>query len=379
MNERVVALRVGIVVLAAAFITGFLIILMGEGRSLWQGRYTIYLRFPQAPGVAVDTPVRKHGVLIGRVTHIDLQDEGVVITARIDAGRKLYRNEICHIRSSSLLGDAVLEFVPSDDPSLPRTLVQDEAFIADGVVASDPIRTLTNLEGDVRRVIQSFDTAANNVSALSVRLRNNLGSDDQLPRLMQKAELALDKFHATLESFDGLIGDQELRSKLKQGLADLPLTLDEMRQTMGKAREAMDGFQSLQVKAERNLEHFERFTRPLGDRGEDLVRNLNGILKNLNDVSSEVAGLTHSIRDSDGTVARLIRDDELYSKAMDTADALRDAARRLRPILDDVRVFTDKIARNPGLLGASGALEGKLNSGFKGVVPRINSPTAWPE
>ena len=41
MNDRVMALRVGIVLLAAGFITGFLIILLGEGRNYLQGRYTV--------------------------------------------------------------------------------------------------------------------------------------------------------------------------------------------------------------------------------------------------------------------------------------------------------------------------------------------------
>jgi len=379
MNERVVALRVGIVVLAAAFITGFLIILMGEGRSLWQRRYTIYLRFPQAPGVSVDTPVRKHGVLIGRVTHIDLLDEGgVEITARIDAGRKIYSNEICHIRSSSLLGDAVLEFVPSEDLSRPRSLVQDETYINDGVVASDPIRVLTNLEGDVKRAVLSIESAANNFGSLSARLNNTLFGEEPLPRLMQKTEMTLDKFRVTLESFDELLGDRELRDKLKQGLADFPKTLEEMRLTMSKARESMDGFQGLQVKAERNLENLERFSKPLGEKGEELVYNLNSILKNVNNMTTEVADLAHSIRDSNGSVAKLIRDDELYNKANDTIDALRDAARRLRPILDDARVFSDKIARDPAVLGARGAIEGKASTGFKGMIPQLRVPV-WPE
>jgi phospholipid/cholesterol/gamma-HCH transport system substrate-binding protein len=379
MNERVVALRVGIVVLAAAFITGFLIILMGEGKSLWQGRYTIYLRFPQAPGVAVDTPVRKNGVLIGRVTHIDLQDEGVIITARIDAGRRIYANEICHIRSSSLLGDAVLEFVRSEDTTRPRTLVQDLTYINDGVVASDPIRVLSSLEGDVRRAVNSIESAANNFSTLSARLSNSLGDDQQLPRLMQKTELALDKFRVTLDSFDELLGDDELRNKLKQGLADFPATLEEMRLTMSRARESMDGFQELQIKAGRNLDNLERFSKPLGDRGEQLASNMNDILKNLNDMTTEVATLASSIRDSNGSLARLIRDDELYTKVLDTVDALRDAARRLRPILDDARIFSDKIARDPGVLGARGALEGKVGTGFKGMVPQLRAPASWQE
>lgn len=371
MNDRVAAFRVGIVVLAAAFVTAFLIVLLGEGRSFWQGKYTVHVQFPQAPGVTVDTPVRKQGVLIGRVTHIELRDRGdVVITARVDADRKLYKNDVPRISSSSLLGDSVVEFVPQDQPQGEQELVKDGDFIGTGIVASDPIRMLTNLEGDVRRAAQSFETAANNVSALTVRLNETLGSTDgQLPRLMQKAELALDKFYGTMNSLDEFTGDPELRARLKQGLADLPTTMEEMRLTMSRARESLDSFQSVQQKAERNLDNMERFTKPLGDRGPELVAKVDSILTNVNTMTTEVAGLTEQLRSSEGTLARLMRDPSLYEKIDETVSNLHEASRRIRPILDDVRVFTDKIATDPRQIGLKGALDRKpLGVGSKGTV-----------
>lgn len=374
MNERVVAFRVGIVVLAAAFVTGFLIILLGEGRSVWQGRYTIYLRFSQTPGVTMDTPVRKNGVLIGRITQVDLRDEGgVMLTARIDSGRKLLRNEIPRISSSSLLGDAVVEFVPSEDPSKPRTQVADGDVIAEGLVASDPVRVLTNLEGDVRRVMKSVETAANNFSDMSTRLNTTLGAnEDQIPRLLQKTELAMDKFRDSMVTIDQLIGDEELRNKLKQGLNDLPVTLEEMRLTMGKARDSLDSFQGLQEKAGRNLENLERFTKPLGDRGDELVKNVNSILVNVDEMTAEVADLARRIKSSDGSLAKFIRDDELYRKVNEMVDNLHDASRRIRPIMDDVRVFTDKIATDPRQLGLKGMVDKKpLGVGVKGTMPQL--------
>ncbi|MGE3776293.1 MAG: MlaD family protein [Pirellulaceae bacterium] len=379
MNERIVALRVGIVVLAAAFITGFLIILLGEGQSVWQRRYTIFLKFPKAPGVAIDTPVRKHGVLIGRVTDIELLDAGgVEVTARIDADRKLYRNEICRISSSSLLGDAVLEFVPVDDPSLPRTPVQDGDYIADTVVASDPIAVLTNLEGDVRRAIQSFQTASETVSVMTARLNNSLGSEDQLPRLLQKTELALDKFRMSMETVDQFLGDPQLRDQLKQGLNDLPHTLNEMRLTMEKARTALDGFQVVQQKIETNLDNISGFTGPLGERGPEMVQKVDSILTNVNVMAEEVAGLAQNVRNSDGTLAKLMRDDQLYRKLDGTVDELRETVRRIRPILDDVRVFSDKIARDPRQLGVKGAIGGPpTGMGFKGMMPNLRVMESW--
>jgi phospholipid/cholesterol/gamma-HCH transport system substrate-binding protein len=380
MNERVVALRVGIVVLAAAFVTGFLIILLGEGRALWQGRYTIYLRFAQAPGVSIDTPVRKHGVLIGRVTDIELLDEGgVFITARIDSNRKIFKDEVCRISSTSILGDAVLEFVPAGERVAQKIPVQDGEVIADTVVASDPMRMLTSLEGDVRRAVQSFDRAANNISELTIRLNNSLGAEDQLPRLMQKAELTLDRFRVAMDSVDQLVGDPELRDKLRQGLSDLPVTLDEMRLTMSRARDSLDSFQAVQQKAERNLDNMERFTKPLGERGDELVRKVDSIFGNINVITTEIAELSHSVRNSEGSLARLIRDDELYVKIDDTVDGLRDAVRRLRPILNDFRVLSDKLATDPRLLGVKGALDHKpAGVGIKGMVPPLREfPATW--
>jgi phospholipid/cholesterol/gamma-HCH transport system substrate-binding protein len=373
MNERVAAFRVGIVVIAAAFVTAFLIVLLGEGRTLWRGKYTVFLRFPQAPGVAVDTPVRKQGVLIGRITHIELRDQqgDVVLTARIDAERHLFVKDIPRIQTSSLLGDAVVEFVPSDDPSASGALVKDLDFIGTGIVATDPIRMLTNLEGDVRRVSRSFETAANDVSAFTRQLNETLGSTgDQLPRLMQKTEMALDKLVGTMTTVDQLIGDPELRDKLKQGLADLPVTMEEMRLTMGRARESLDSFESVQQKASRNLENMERFTKPLGDEGPQIVNRLGSILENVDVMTSEIADLAQRLKSSDGSLAKLIRDDELYERVDEIVANFHEASRRLRPIMDDVRVFTDKIARDPRQLGLKGAVERKpLGAGLKDTMP----------
>src|SRR6266496_4155841 len=70
MDERVVQFRVGVTVLAALIITGILMLLFGELPSVLRGSYTLYVKFPSAPGVAQDTPVRSLGIHIGRVTNV---------------------------------------------------------------------------------------------------------------------------------------------------------------------------------------------------------------------------------------------------------------------------------------------------------------------
>ncbi len=112
MDERVVQFRVGVTVLAALIITGILMLLFGEAPSLLRGQYTIYIKFHSAPGVSRDTPVEKSGIRIGKVTKVQFApDNDVLITASIDGGIELFRDEAVQIKQS-LLGDARLEFVP---------------------------------------------------------------------------------------------------------------------------------------------------------------------------------------------------------------------------------------------------------------------------
>src|SRR5918996_6602353 len=114
MDERVLRQRVGVVVLAAALITAFLVARFGDLPLPWgPGTYTIYVRFPRAPGVEAGTPVRISGVQIGRVTNIQLDPpQGVLVTTEIDRSHVILDSYACWVSSASVLGDAIVEFVP---------------------------------------------------------------------------------------------------------------------------------------------------------------------------------------------------------------------------------------------------------------------------
>jgi hypothetical protein len=119
MDERVLKFRVGVVVIASAIVTVVLVMLFGAWPTMLQPQYTLHIRFPEAPGITVDTPVRKSGVLIGRVSRVELLDEGgVLVSTNINRNFTLRRNETCRIGTGSLLGDAVLEFVPAGNDEL---------------------------------------------------------------------------------------------------------------------------------------------------------------------------------------------------------------------------------------------------------------------
>jgi phospholipid/cholesterol/gamma-HCH transport system substrate-binding protein len=360
MNEKLLAFRVGVVVLAAACLAVVLIGIFGGGKGVFQRRYTVYLSFPSAPNVTVDTPVRKNGVLIGRVSNVDLKDDHVVLTARIDANRKLRENEICRISTASLLGDAVLEFVPTSERTSTAEFVQDGDFLADGVVATDPLQVLTNMEDNMQTALVAIKVAADEVAVFTRGLNQTLGNNDQqLQRIVDKSELALDTFQKTMTTIDDVVGDPEIKQGLKQSLSDLPNIFKDVQQTLAEARDAMKTFDRVGQKAEQNLDSLAEFTGPLGEKGEQLMNDLSRSAQNLDELSSQLLVFSQSINSSDGTLGKFINDRELYDDVRETVSNLQAASRRIEPILKDVRVFTDKIATDPRVLGAKGALDRK--------------------
>lgn len=386
MNDRVVQFRVGVVVLATAIIAAILIILFGDADSVWKSHKTIYVKFPEAPGITVDSPVRKSGILIGRVSAVDFAPDGqILVTIRVDESVKLYRTDRARIRTS-LLGDATLEFVPSTRPEpsqevepgepfsrrsggvLPATFVLaqadappqplqpaappmiEEGEVLQGEVVPSPTDIMVNLEDRIGRAADSLTTAGQRVDQLAGRIDNFLGqNDEQLNRILAKSEVALDSFSRTMGTFDELLGDEQLRENLRQSLNDLPELLAETRQ-------AMVGVQRAAALADENLNNLRGFTAPLGERGPAMVQRIESGVTNLDELLEQLSVFSQAMNNPDGSLGQLINNPDLYQSLHRAALNIQDASQQLQPIIRDVRVFTDKIARDPGRIGVSGAL-----------------------
>ena len=103
MDDFRVRFRVGVVVLATFLIAGLLTAIIADRPIFsWKGQYRVRIILPQAPGVLTGTPVRKNGILIGRVEDVTLADDEVEVVASIDADRRIRSSEQCRVTSSIL-------------------------------------------------------------------------------------------------------------------------------------------------------------------------------------------------------------------------------------------------------------------------------------
>jgi phospholipid/cholesterol/gamma-HCH transport system substrate-binding protein len=359
MDERVLRFRVGVVVVAAAMITVVLIMLLGAWNNPFAPHYTVHIRFDAAPGVTVDTPVRKSGIKIGRVSKLELWERGVVLTLEIEARYPIRNNEVCRIRTGSLVtGDAVLEFVTAKDQTASDEIVPDGAYIKQGEVEPNPFEVITNMEGQMRSALDSIKVAGDEIGVLARNVNSLVGpNDDQLRRIVDKTETALDNFNKAMAGIDSIVGDEQLKGRLRESVDKVPLMFDQAQNTLTEFQTTLGKFNAVAARAEHNLANIEEITAPLGEHGEEITRNLMETIQNVNELVGNFARMSQALQNKNGTIGQLVNNPELYDRLNRTVGEIEILVRRLEPIVNDVRVITDKVARDPAQFGVKGLLD----------------------
>ena len=219
MDERTIRLRVGAVVVAAFFVVGTLLLLFGD--LGFKRTYTIYVQPETAPGVSKNTPVRKNGIRIGQVSDVKTLDTGVLLTLRIDRDQSLFENEVCKIGTASFLGDAVIDFVPGNQPNRGNE-IQDQDQLRFVSVDRNPMEILTaalKLEG---KVSEALDAIPGTLESIRV-------AGDEVA----KAGASVDRLTSSIQE---IIGDQEL---------DVEGVVGDIRNIATKVETALDNFNQL--------------------------------------------------------------------------------------------------------------------------------------
>jgi phospholipid/cholesterol/gamma-HCH transport system substrate-binding protein len=348
MNDRVKQFRVGVVVLVASIVGAILVTLNGPTSTDWipglDKHYQVTIELREAPGIGPDTPIRKNGLLVGRVASVeDLQDH-VAVKANIDQGRLLYPNYGVQVRTS-LLGDATIEFITGPVPAGTAPVGSGFQFV--GKVAPSPMDAVIDMQDDLRQMIDSLQTAGDEVGKLAKTMNEAIGPDPEkgrVPKLLDTAEQSMKELSTAAETFNKFFGDPELMS-----------TIREARLTMNDVREVAKAVQAPIDAIDRNLKNLEGFTEPLGRNGKQVAESLINGLNGLSRIVEELTVLTESLNSRDGTIGRLIHDPAVYDNlnrllcnSNQVVLRINELTLRLRPIVDDVRIFTDKIAREPG-------------------------------
>lgn len=374
MTERQLQFRVGLFVIFSMMVGAYLILQFGELRSYLQKTYSLAVHFDEAPGLHAGSPVKQNGIRIGKVQEVVLDHEegGVLaviqvkeeIRLRIDAQPSLVQ---------SLLGDAKIEFSAGRDPEIipPNSRLE-------GTAPTNPMEIVQRLEQSVNTSLTSFTETSNEWQKVALNLNRLMETKEgSLDEVIERTALALDSFTKTMttatETFtkagstlesatltlsnaNKFLADPQLQNDLKRTAASLPIIAKETEKTILTAKATI-------IQLSKNMENIEQATSPLAGQSDLIVRKLSGSLIQLEGLLTELNQFSQVLNRKDGSLQQLASDPELYQNLNQSAASMTILLQNLHPVLNDFRVFSDKIARHPELLGVRGAMKG--SSGIK--------------
>jgi phospholipid/cholesterol/gamma-HCH transport system substrate-binding protein len=391
-EERLLQFRVGVVVILAALIVGILIFLFGEG---WTPQYSVVLRSKSAPGVTRNTPIRKNGILIGRVGRVETTDRGVILELYIKQGEKLFQDEIAQIGTESFLGDAVIDILPGTSEIRGAQIGHGEEM-ANVRVKPNPMEVVDvviDLKGkvadavdSVKRAGDTVDRAGQGITQVTQKIQESLDDEngdvkailENVRRMTETADSTMVKLGSVLDKFDEFAGDEEFRNRLKETVKGLPEFFEDAKTTMADARQAIQKIKEVGESADVNLHNIEDFTRALGEEGPEIVERLKSSMSGIDRLVKNVDEFAQMLNSSDGSLARILKDPSLYENLNATLQNARDVSVKLKPLMNDLRVFADSLARDPGQLGVRGAMQRRpAGAGYKGTVFGETNESAW--
>jgi phospholipid/cholesterol/gamma-HCH transport system substrate-binding protein len=320
-NLRLSELKVGIFMLAALLITGFLILNSSGSFNPFEKKITLKARFISADGLHEGSDVQLAGVSVGKVQTVSFLPPDTPDGERIEASfavvetfdnkpiTELIRTDsTANLVSTSVLGnDKMINITPGTSKGTP--------IEPNGLLRSKAEVSLTQL------------TAT--------------GSD-----LFTRANEVLDKANRGEGTLGRVVNDEALYENLDGAVA-------ETRETMARLQTTID-----------------RINRGEGTAGKivndpELYNSLNRTIKQLESISNDIQA-------GRGTAGRLLKDDVLYVETRAAVNELRSSAQKISSIADDVKLITGDLREGRGTAGKL-FKDDKLYDDLRSAITKLGS------
>jgi phospholipid/cholesterol/gamma-HCH transport system substrate-binding protein len=368
MNERRLQFQVGLVVLIAVSLGTVLVFRFGDLHKNLEPRYAVQVHLDTAGGLYPSAPVMMSGLPIGRVQTIQFDDQGgVLVLAEVSQQVKL-RADTQPMVTRSLLGETALEFLPGrhGDFLAPGSRLEGQG-------AADPLAMIQRMELRAANVLDSFAATSQEWQNVGKHVNNLMDTRrGDLDLIVERAAESLHQFTQTMQSTNQLVSeankivaDPRAQQALQETMISLPALVEETRRTIAATRGAVEN-------VNRNLVNLAQVTEPIGERGGVMIAKLESSLTNLDLLLGELNQFAAIVNKPNGTLQKFASDPSLYDNMDRSAQSVAVLLKNLEPVLRDMREFSDKIARNPELLGVGGAM--RPSSGLKDTEVLNNQP-----
>lgn len=225
------------------------------------------------------------------------------------------------------------------------------------------VKTARELEPELRKTNEEVQLAIRNWGRVGERVNvliesNEAKLTDTVDRVNQAAQRVVNllsddnqkNINETLKNFNATSKNLDnLTRNFDDFLKEARLTTKKLDDTIAITEQVMVNLQ--------------KATKPIADRSENLMKNLEELTEGLNRALFDTRELLKVYVEGDGTIKRLLTDPSLYNNVNEAVCLLTRSLPRIDEILKNVEVFSDKLARHPESIGLGGAI--RPSSGLK--------------
>lgn len=281
---------------ALLVLTGIILFIFGfnylKSNDLLVRDGVYFAQYENTEGLVVGTPVTINGFQVGSVEDISLlpTNTHLLVRFRVERQYKFSKNSIAKIYESGLIGGKSLAVVPALDGA---------------------------------PVAQSGDTLQSSIAPGLTQLVN-----DKLTPLQEKIEGMVNHADSVLMAFNNVF-DTAAQAQLNQSISHLSSALsaiDNISQHLEQSLQSKDGGLG------KTIDNLADITTNLKQTTTTLSEaDLNGLIENLHQTSSNLVVITNQIQNGEGTLGQLVANDSLY-------EALHQTNTALHLLLDDLRM-----------------------------------------
>ncbi|GAB2977977.1 MlaD family protein [Mucilaginibacter puniceus] len=265
-----------------------------RGNDVFSGSNRFYAIYQSVDGLAVSKPVLVNGFQIGRVSKMELRDNGhTVVEFKIDNQYKVPTNTLAKLVSTDLLGGKAIVF----ELGTGQELAQDK----------DTLRA--DVAGSLAESLQPIQTKAENLmtkldsSLASINRIMNPNFERNVDRSFESIANSLQTLESTTKKIDALVAGQT---------GHINGILTNAEAVSLNLKNTTNGLTGVTA-------NFQRFSGDLANS------NIKQTLDNANKAVADLQQVMNKINSNNGTLGLLLRDDSLYRNlqyASENLDAL---------------------------------------------------------
>lgn len=263
--------------------------------ALFRGRYIVSTVVKDAGGIRRGDPVQMLGVNIGRVQRFRIAKDNVEIRLELEGEYNVPKDSHVELKSGGLLGGTIADVVPGD--------------------ATAYLRNGDHIEG---RMVPGLFDAANRVSG-------------QLERVMAQVEkLFTDSF---VKNISGTADNANVVTRdMRRLIADVSTAVAEQRKQLlvleASLQKSATGLERVATGPE--LDRALKRLDTLGERMETVTASLQRSSQSVETVTARAAK-------GEGSLGKLMTDDELYRSLNQTVNNMNEATLSLNRLVDDIQ------------------------------------------